>query len=48
MNDVNKACSCPSGDGSLRHPCSAHPPRADVQPRGSVRLATVPYDRAHG
>jgi len=46
MNDVNKACSCPSGDGSLRHPCPAHSPRADVQPGGSVRLATVPYDRA--
>lgn len=46
MNDVNKACSCPSGDGSLRHPYPAHPPRADVQPGGSVRLATVPYDRA--
>ncbi|MBF9137529.1 hypothetical protein JY404_00220 [Stenotrophomonas maltophilia] len=46
MNDVNKACSCPSGDGSLRHPCSAHSPRADVQPGGTVRLATVPYDRA--
>ncbi len=25
MNDFNKACSCPSGDGSLRHPCPAHP-----------------------
>lgn len=46
MNDVNKACSCPSRDGSLRHPCPAHSPRADVQPGGGVRLATVPYDRA--
>lgn len=46
MNDVSKACSCPSGDGSLRHPCPAHSPRADVQPGGRVRLATVPYDRA--
>ncbi|WP_336357293.1 hypothetical protein [Stenotrophomonas muris] len=46
MNDVNKACSCPSGDGSLRHPCPAHSRRAEVQRGGSVRLATVPYDRA--
>ncbi|MBP2482927.1 hypothetical protein J3A72_003219 [Stenotrophomonas sp. PvP093] len=38
MNDVNKACSCPSGDGSLRHPCPVHPPLADVQPGGRVRL----------
>ncbi|HEL5401698.1 TPA: hypothetical protein UOJ25_001812 [Stenotrophomonas maltophilia] len=37
MNDVNKACSCPSGGGSLRHPCPAHPPRADVQPGGRMR-----------
>ncbi len=32
MNDVNKVCSCPSGDGSLRHPCPTHPPLADSQP----------------
>lgn len=38
MNDVDNACSCPSGDGSLRHPCSAHPAPADVQPGGRVRL----------
>ncbi|MCV6795810.1 hypothetical protein OII43_07085 [Achromobacter ruhlandii] len=22
------ACTCPSGDGSLRHPCAAHPAKA--------------------
>lgn len=38
MNDVNNACSCPSGDGSLLQPCSAHPAPADVQPGGRVRL----------
>ncbi|MCI1157034.1 hypothetical protein MOQ18_12770 [Stenotrophomonas maltophilia] len=38
MNDVDNACSCPSGDGSLCHPCSAHPAPADVQPGGRVRL----------
>ncbi|TGW16886.1 hypothetical protein E4417_16815 [Stenotrophomonas maltophilia] len=38
MNDFNKACTCPSGDGSLRHPCPAHPALADVQPGGRVRL----------
>lgn len=38
MNDVNKACSCPSGEGSLRHPCPAHPSLADVQPGGRVTL----------
>lgn len=31
-------CTCPSGDGSLRHPCPSHPTIADVQPGGRVRL----------
>lgn len=38
MNDVDNACSCPSGDGSLCHPCPTHPPLADVQAGGRVRL----------
>ncbi len=38
MNDVKKACTCPSGEGSLRHPCPAHPPQADNQQSGRVRL----------
>ncbi|QDY49822.1 hypothetical protein [Stenotrophomonas maltophilia] len=44
MNDVNKVCSCPSGDGSLRHPCPAHSPWADVQPGGMVRLGDQACD----
>lgn len=31
-------CTCPSGDGSLHHPCPSHPTLADVQPGGTVRL----------
>lgn len=26
-------CSCPSGDGSLRWPCSEHPPTSSVERR---------------
>lgn len=25
MTNSNETCTCPSGDGSLRHPCPAHP-----------------------
>lgn len=31
------ACTCPSGDGSLRWPCPAHPP--ETPPQGSPRCA---------
>lgn len=40
-------CTCPSGDGSLRHPCPEHPATlATAKHGGCVQLATVPYDRA--
>jgi hypothetical protein len=29
MSDVNKLCTCPSGDGSLRWPCPSHPPEKE-------------------
>jgi|GEM_PF-3486730 len=38
MNDINKACSCPNGDGSLRHPCPVHPSLTDNPQSGRVRL----------
>lgn len=47
MNDVNKACSCPSGDGSLRHPCPAHPPLPDNQPVKGLSWADYWIERGH-
>lgn len=35
----DKTCTCPSGDGSLRHPCPAHPATlATVKHGGCVQL----------
>lgn len=41
MNDINKVCSCPSGEGSLRHPCPAHPNLAEAQPGGRTVLVDI-------
>ncbi|MDU0637970.1 hypothetical protein Q8W82_11820 [Pseudomonas aeruginosa] len=37
MNKANE-CTCPSGDGSLRHPCPAHPVSVE-QAGGDERAA---------
>ncbi|HGM6050912.1 TPA: hypothetical protein ACKP5I_004662 [Stenotrophomonas maltophilia] len=42
MNDANKACTCPSGGGSLRHPCPTHPILANNEQGGRVRLEDAP------
>ncbi|EPO5559719.1 TPA: hypothetical protein ACGBFZ_003550 [Pseudomonas aeruginosa] len=44
MNKANE-CSCPSGDGSLRHPCPAHP--AAEQAGGDERAAFELFVRKH-
>lgn len=31
-SDINPVCSCPSGDGSLRWPCQAHPVLTKTEP----------------
>lgn len=37
------ACSCPSGDGSLRWPCPTHPSSAPAQvTKGAVALPPLP------
>lgn len=41
MNDINKVCSCQSGEGSLRHPCPAHPNLAEAQPGGRTVLVDI-------
>lgn len=34
---MSKTCTCPSGDGSLRHPCPSHPPIcAEIKPDTSL------------
>ena len=40
----SKICTCPSGDGSLRHPCPAHP--AVEQAGGDERAAFELFVRA--
>lgn len=41
-------CTCPSGDGSLRWPCPAHPPMDELAPQGrfeiSVELRFAEYE----
>lgn len=44
MNKANE-CTCPSGDGSLRHPCPAHP--AVEQAGGDERAAFELFVRKH-
>ncbi|ELY8031201.1 hypothetical protein SOH16_006062, partial [Pseudomonas aeruginosa] len=41
----SKICTCPSGDGSLRHPCPAHP--AVEQAGGDERAAFELFVRKH-
>ncbi|MFF6510743.1 hypothetical protein ACET47_05965 [Pseudomonas aeruginosa] len=41
----SKICTCPSGDGSLRHPCPAHP--AVEQVGGDERAAFELFVRKH-
>lgn len=34
---MSSTCTCPSGDGSLRHPCPSHPPVcAEIKPDTSL------------
>ena len=41
-------CSCPSGDGSLRWPCSVHPPETKPAPvDGSLRAAVLKWWAEH-
>ncbi|WP_313415501.1 hypothetical protein [Stenotrophomonas sp.] len=41
MNDVNRGCTCPSGGGSLHHPCPAHPVPTDLLADLNERLETA-------
>lgn len=35
------ACTCPSGDGSLRHPCPSHPPTTEIEKQAMELLAAA-------
>lgn len=40
MNDTTASdCTCPSGDGSLRHPCPAHPFLPAISHEQAIKLA---------
>lgn len=40
MNDTTASdCTCPSGDGSLRHPCPAHPLFPAISHEQAIKLA---------
>jgi len=43
VNDTTASdCTCPSGDGSLRHPCPTHPiQRAQAQPAAAQEAVAI-------